>query len=428
MPNYTITIYTGTIGGAGTDADVTVQLNGTNRSHTISNFNDPNSKDDFENGCKNSMSIYSDADLGDIKSITIGHNNRGKGPGWFLDGVTVTRTSPATKEWYFPAYRWLAADEEDGKLGVTLTPGKRVFHYEYLGNYPKDRENGWSEELNGVCHDKDNWFFTQNGNIWKFPITHDLNNSCKEENRSKAIYKYHYGHHLGDIDCYKNYLFVPVDKDGLPNIAVFRTHDIYNRVARQTIAKKDGTVFGSIGWLAINPLSGLLFTSDGAITPSNPIQIYKIDMDAILNGSSPFLEHYGTMNLLTEDGRPLTRGCMQGGCFDNENHLYLTNGYWTLKGSDHDYSVNDKGGITVFEVPEIAKGDSIVRKCLTHSNQDNGFRFQFNGTGDEPEGITYWNLDADKRAPGITGQLHAIMLNNTGTGDDDFYFKHYRRV
>ena len=37
-------------------------------------------------------------------------------------------------------------------------------------------------------------------------------------------------------------------------------------------------------------------------------------------------------------------------------------------------------------------------------------------------------MNADTRAPGIRGVLHAIMLDNTGIGDDDFYFKHYNRT
>lgn len=34
--------------------------------------------------------------------------------------------------------------------------------YKYLGNYPENRENGWSDELQGVCHDENFWYFSQN--------------------------------------------------------------------------------------------------------------------------------------------------------------------------------------------------------------------------------------------------------------------------
>lgn len=98
--------------------------------------------------------------------------------------------------------------------------------YKYLKQWPEDREPGWSEEMQGVCHDYKNWFFTQNGNIWKFPLDHNLNDSCKEANKSKGIYKNKYGYILGDCDCWQDYLFVPVTGNGLPYIAVFRASDL----------------------------------------------------------------------------------------------------------------------------------------------------------------------------------------------------------
>lgn len=63
-----------------------------------------------------------------------------------------------------------------------------------LNTYPEDRENGWSKELNGVADDdKENWFFTQApkdpniGVLWKFPITHNLNNSVPAPDRQQGI-------------------------------------------------------------------------------------------------------------------------------------------------------------------------------------------------------------------------------------------------
>ena len=42
---------------------------------------------------------------------------------------------------------------------------------------------------------------------------------------------------------------------------------------------------------------------------------------------------------------------------------------------------------------------------------------------EEPEGITLWNLDG-RGAPGVSGQLHVLMLDNDSNGDD-IYVKHY---
>ena len=119
---------------------------------------------------------------------------------------------------------------------------------------------------------------------------------------------------------------------------------------------------------------------------------------------------------------------MQGGCFDNDNHLHIMNGYVTHDKGTRVSWANSKGGISVFKVSSTPSAGYTQTICrLTHSNQSGGFRFQFNGSGEEPQGLTYWDLDKDTRAPEIDGQLHAIMIDNTGKGADDFFFKHYRK-
>lgn len=296
--------------------------------------------------------------------------------------------------------------------------------YTYIRQWPKDREMGWSEEANGVCHDANNWFFTQDGNLWKFPITHRIGDTCKSENRAKGIYKVRVGKHLGDIDHYNGYIFVPVDSDK-KTIRIYRASDL-TLVNEQVMKRSNGTDYTSIGWLAINPNNGLLYTSDNTVSNVNSgkksyIHIYKI---GDVTKQNPLTLH-SVASLKDEYNNNLERGCMQGGCFDDSNNLYLVNGYVTGKS---DYHKGGKGGISVVKAtasPAANSNMALIR--VSHSNQSNGFRFQFNGIGDEPEGITYWDLDRDKRAPEIDGQLHAIMIDNCGTGADDFYFKHYRR-
>lgn len=421
MADYIVTVYTGEIDGGGTDADVFIWLYGANGN--IGPFElDTKDHDDFEVGENDSYRIRNVQDVGAIKQIYIAHNNKGSNPSWYLDGVTVRNVSTG-RGWYFPANRWLARDKRDGKTGIYLQPGERQVHYDYICNYPKDRENGWSEEMNGVCHDKSNWFFTQDGNLWKFPVSHNLNDKCTKP--GNGILKISTKYHLGDIDHYCGYIFVPIS-DGTPRIAAYRASDL-QMVATTYVKKSDGTYLSSCGWVAINPKSGLLYTSDKHVNQNSPVLIYKIDLDALKNAKSEFLSFHAKLTLRDNDNTILKREHMQGGCFDNENHLHISNGYYTVKGSQN--YANSKGGISVFKVaerPAMGSNENVVR--LTRSNQSHDFRYQFNGTGDEPEGITYWDLDREATAPKITGQLHAIMLNNVGTGDDDFYFKHYRRV
>jgi len=300
--------------------------------------------------------------------------------------------------------------------------------YKYLYQWPKDRQNGWSEKLQGVCHDDDNWFFTQNGNIWKFPVTHRLGDKVTSPDPAKGILRNRYGYHPGDLDHYKGYLFVPITDDGDPYMAVFSAKDLsfitkqYMRTTGYNAKKFDG-----LGWCAINPRDGRLYTSGKHVNGEvgSCITSYNIDLSQVKKTSSNqsvFLDKPAYMYLY--DGRShLKRDHMQGGCFDDRNHLHINNG---LYGKDYG---NDKGGISVFDVPVTIKENQqnyLYRSARSY--QSGTFRYQFNGRWQEPEGITYWDLNKDKRAPEISGVLHAIMIDVDIASADDLYFKHYDLV
>lgn len=322
--------------------------------------------------------------------------------------------------------------------------------YSYLWQYPKNREMGWSEEVNGVCHDASNWFFTQNGNLWKFPITHDIKNTCKKpsgkilktdkkeiEVKLRAIYGVSRvkNIHMGDIDYFQNHVYVPITADSekdepISVIFIFTARDL-SFTNYYIPIREDKKKFSSIGWVAINK-NGLLYTSDKNVkntTNKNYSRVHVYEIGNILRKEP--LTFHSVANLYDQFGRAFHRGYMQGGCFDDNNHLHMMNGFVTwYKGSyKNNWSKNGKGGICIYKTREApVKGGVQNLYLLKQSAQKSGFRYQFDGKGDEPQGLTYWNLDYVKpESPGIKGQLHAIMLNTIGTGDDDFYFKHYRK-
>uniref|UniRef100_A0A3Q2GRI5 Lipoxygenase homology PLAT domains 1a n=1 Tax=Cyprinodon variegatus TaxID=28743 RepID=A0A3Q2GRI5_CYPVA len=71
-------------------------------------------KDNFERGSEDKFTIET-PNLGRLRKITIGHNNRGSSAGWFLDKVVID--DMGNKEVYeFPVNRWFAMDEDDGKI------------------------------------------------------------------------------------------------------------------------------------------------------------------------------------------------------------------------------------------------------------------------------------------------------------------------
>ncbi|MFB2881686.1 PLAT/LH2 domain-containing protein [Floridanema aerugineum] len=118
MPIYNVTIKTGDVGGAGTDADVRIQLFGDLGETDSSGYLlDKSGYDDFERGDQDTYQVRTDKELGNIEKVRLWHNNAGSGAGWYVDWIKV-EISGFT--WNFPAYRWLATDEDDRKIDVTF--------------------------------------------------------------------------------------------------------------------------------------------------------------------------------------------------------------------------------------------------------------------------------------------------------------------
>ena len=57
--------------------------------------------------------------------LRISHDNKGSAAGWFLDDVTVDIPSRGDHV-VFPCHRWLADDEDDGKIERELYPGQQT--------------------------------------------------------------------------------------------------------------------------------------------------------------------------------------------------------------------------------------------------------------------------------------------------------------
>lgn len=57
--------------------------------------------------------------------LRISHDNKGGAAGWFLDDVTVDIPSRGDHV-VFPCHRWMADDEDDGKIERELYPGQQI--------------------------------------------------------------------------------------------------------------------------------------------------------------------------------------------------------------------------------------------------------------------------------------------------------------
>lgn len=115
MSSFNVTVYTGDVPDAGTDANVYIKIYGTEGSVGPADLD--NDADNFERDSVDHFTLELSS-VGEVESIDIGHDNSGDCPGWFLDRVLIHVDG---QEAEFPAYRWLAKDEDDHRIEVNLT-------------------------------------------------------------------------------------------------------------------------------------------------------------------------------------------------------------------------------------------------------------------------------------------------------------------
>nr|XP_020662186.1 lipoxygenase homology domain-containing protein 1 [Pogona vitticeps] len=109
---YVVRVFTGDISGSGTDADVFINIFGQNGDTGERRLD--NDKDNFEKGAEDKFTLDA-PNLGKLRKITIGHNNKGGSAGWFLDKVMIEDIGNKCV-YEFPCKRWFALDEDDGKI------------------------------------------------------------------------------------------------------------------------------------------------------------------------------------------------------------------------------------------------------------------------------------------------------------------------
>ncbi|XP_046942404.1 lipoxygenase homology domain-containing protein 1 isoform X2 [Lynx rufus] len=116
---YEVKVYTGDVIGAGTDADVVINIFGEYGDTGERRLE--NEKDNFERGAEDKFTLDA-PDLGQLMKINIGHNNKGGSAGWFLSKIVIEDIGNKRK-YDFPLNRWLALDEDDGKIQRDILAG-----------------------------------------------------------------------------------------------------------------------------------------------------------------------------------------------------------------------------------------------------------------------------------------------------------------
>uniref|UniRef100_A0A8C9S0Y2 Lipoxygenase homology PLAT domains 1 n=1 Tax=Scleropages formosus TaxID=113540 RepID=A0A8C9S0Y2_SCLFO len=119
LNKYIVSVFTADVKGSGTDADVFLNIFGEYGDTGERRLD--NDKDNFERGTEDKFTMES-PNLGKLRKITIGHNNKGSSAGWCLDKVIIE--DMGNKAMYeFPVNRWFAMDEDDGKIQRDILVG-----------------------------------------------------------------------------------------------------------------------------------------------------------------------------------------------------------------------------------------------------------------------------------------------------------------
>ena len=107
---------TGWLSGAGTTADVYIQLTGALGESDPRNVKDPK-RPKFKRAAVDQFLLTVPQSLGDLKELHIWHNNAGDSPSWYLFRVLI-RDMQSSQRWWFVCDKWLAVEEDDGQVRV----------------------------------------------------------------------------------------------------------------------------------------------------------------------------------------------------------------------------------------------------------------------------------------------------------------------
>ncbi|XP_030016916.1 polycystic kidney disease protein 1-like 2 [Sphaeramia orbicularis] len=120
--NYLVSIQTGHRKNAGTSANVTVKLIGSEAESDTHNLTDPD-KPVFERGAVDMFLLATPFPLGEVRNLRLQHDNSGGHPSWYINKVTI-QDLQTRYVFHFFCDCWLSADRGDGMMKKTFNAAK----------------------------------------------------------------------------------------------------------------------------------------------------------------------------------------------------------------------------------------------------------------------------------------------------------------
>ncbi len=276
--------------------------------------------------------------------------------------------------------------------------------------------------IQGIANSDNHWYISNVRTIWK----------SKSENIKDEVIATHldqntknFGtnnyNHIGDIDFYDGSLYAAIDgKNGVKALlAVFdenlryKTHAFFPRNKQSTA-----------GWVAINPVNGLIYSAsshpdDNKYRNFTTIHVYE---NNVRKGSDLIWKKDIKLNFATPKSNDKFWNDVydQGAAFDKDGIFYYVVDHASDRNSEYT-------GVHAFKIDGNVGNELREHFINIKYNPDPSDEF---GRGDELEGITFWDRTDSKKftQDRYPGNIHVLKMYNNDIFDDQITLYHYEAV
>ncbi len=188
----------------------------------------------------------------------------------------------------------------------------------YLKDSFKRINAPWSIELQGLCHDENNFYVTQRYFIWKIPRSLRIENIKSQKSNQvvkigipESLQKLG-ANHMGDCDVYDQKVFIPLEGTTPVRMLILSTADL-SLIAAPEI--KTGQI--QAPWVTLDPRDGTIFTGNFDIDKNSPI--YKLKFNPVTKE----LEIADSIFISKKDHSPLKISRIQGADISISKNLMI---------------------------------------------------------------------------------------------------------